>query len=247
MASKPPGKCCASGIAHTDEPIGKIEDFLGVQSYVTGEQHINEKVIVIATDIYGLCLKNTKLVADKLAAGGYAVLIPDILFDDPYPTLNASEALPDWLAKHPMDKVDELVIKYVKDLKAEYSPNFIGSIGYCFGAKPAIHLIDTKFALVDACAIAHPSFVSMEELEAIGKNPILISAAENDPIFSEESRHATEAKLKEIGANYVMDLFGGVEHGFAVRGDLSIPAVKYAREKTIVDQLFFFDHYCSKK
>jgi len=54
------------------------------------------------------------------------------------------------------------------------------------------------------------------------EGPFSISAAETDDLFPVEKRAETEQILKEIGATYQINIFSGVEHGFAVRGDMSV-------------------------
>lgn len=118
-------------------------------------------------------------------------------------------------------------------------PTFLGGIGYCFGAKFAVQNLSIN-GYLDAAAVAHPSFVSMEEVKAI-KRPIIISAAETDQVFAPELRHQTEDELAKLeGVRYQVDLFSGVTHGFAVRGDIKNPIVRYAKEKVLADQLAFF-------
>ncbi|KAL3231751.1 hypothetical protein RNJ44_00286 [Nakaseomyces bracarensis] len=243
MASNPPGKCCFKGFYHEGTPKGTHKDIFGVDSYISGGS--SDRVIVILTDVFGNRLNNILVTADQMAAKGYQVYIPDILFKDPVVSLDGSTDFNAWLAAHPADKVQSLVTKYLTDLKKELSPKFVGVIGYCYGAKFAVQQINKTSPLADCCAIAHPSFVSMDELAAIDK-PLLISAAEEDPIFPAELRHQSEDKLKEIKARYQLDLFSGVSHGFAARGDISDPVVKYAKEKALLDQLHWFDHFSSQ-
>lgn len=245
MASNPPGKCCFEGFYHEGTAKGTHKEIFGVESYVTGIDKPSDRVIVILTDIFGIKLNNVLLIADQMAARGYQVYIPDILFNDPVVKLDGSTDFNAWLANHPADKVHTLVTKYLTDLRKELNPKFVGVVGYCYGAKFAVQQVNKASALADCCAIAHPSFVSMEEVEAIGK-PILISAAENDSVFPPELRHQTEAKLAEMKARYQLDLFGGVSHGFAARGDVSDPIVKYAKEKALLDQLHWFDNFSSQ-
>lgn len=245
MASNPPGKCCFQGFYHEGTAKGTYKNIFGVESYVTGTDKPTDRVIVILTDIYGIKLNNVLINADNMAAKGYQVYIPDILFNDPVIKLDGSTDFAAWLANHPADKVQALVTSYLTNLKKELNPKFVAVVGYCYGAKFAVQQINQNSPLADCCAIAHPSFVSMEELAAIGK-PILISAAEVDPIFTTELRHQSEAKLIEMKARYQLDLFSGVSHGFAARGDISDPVVKYAKEKVLLDQLHWFDNFSSQ-
>ncbi|CCF57490.1 hypothetical protein KAFR_0C04990 [Kazachstania africana CBS 2517] len=242
MASNPPGKCCFEGFYHEGTAKGKHEEIFGLDTYVTGTTSPSDRVIVILTDVYGNKINNALLIADQLARPGYKVYIPDILFGDVVVKLDGSTDFNAWRERHSPEKTRKVVDEFMSSLKKEYNPKFIGVIGYCFGAKFAVQQINTDGGFADVAAIAHPSFVSMEEVAAIEK-PLLIAAAENDSIFPEENRHATEAKLKEIGARYQLDLFGGVQHGFAARGDVSDPVVKYAKEKALSDQIYWFDHF----
>lgn len=244
MASKMLGQCCFKGFYRKGETKGLHKDIFGVDSYVVGLENPSDKVVVIMTDVYGNRLNNVLLTADQIAESGYQVYVPDILFNNPALDLNVPLDIPAWMASHPVDRAHNLVTKYLSDLRKHVNPKFVGIIGYCYGAKFAIKQIDSASGIVDACAIAHPSLVTIEDVAAIGK-PLLISAAEEDAIFPEEMRHLTEAKLKEIGARYEIDLFSGVEHGFASRGDVSNPVVKFAMNKALADQLYWFDHFAS--
>ncbi len=96
---------------------------------------------------------------------------------------------------------------------------------------------------IDVAYTAHPSFVQEEELRGI-KGPLAISAAETDHIFPEEKRHQSEAILKELGIRYQINLYSGVDHGFAVRGDPSNRAAMYAKESAFLQALqWFYEHF----
>lgn len=70
---------------------------------------------------------------------------------------------------------------------------------------------------------------------------MIISAAQIDNLFTVELRHKTEEILsKKEDVRWQIDLFSQVSHGFTVKGDISIPQVKYAKEKALSDQLVFF-------
>lgn len=238
MASNAPSDCCLKLSFHEGTPKGSHKQIFGLDTYQVGEQHGNDRVIVILTDIYGHKLQNVLLIADELSKSGYQVLIPDILKGEP---VDGSIPLPEWLKKHPSEVTQPIVSAFLDQLTKEYNPKFVGGIGYCYGAKYVIQEL-SKSGRFTAGAVAHPSFVDIEEVRVI-TNPILISAAETDGIFPPELRHETEKVLAEIGARYQLDLFSGVEHGFAVKGDVKDPLVKYAREKVLSDQLVWFSQF----
>lgn len=249
MASNPPGKCCVEGFYHEGTPSGKTSELYGLETYVAGPESPKDgNVLVILTDVYGIKVNNVLLIADQLAAiSGYKVYVPDFLFGDEVGNdvvmMDGTFDVAGWLQRHNVEKTHGLVNGFLTSLKSDVKPKKIGVIGYCFGAKYAIKQIDSESGLADVAAVAHPSFVDIKEVEAIGKRPLLISAAENDTIFPEELRRQTEDALKKMGANYQLNIFGTVAHGFACRGDLSVPQVRYAQDKTIEDQVSFFKFY----
>lgn len=157
---------------------------------------------------------------------------------------------------------------------SEYGVKKLGAVGYCYGAKYVIRGLKEGGG-VDAGFIAHPSLVDVEELKAI-RGPISIAAAgmffamaklvaaavvvgelatrgadetvhaETDTIFPDEKRHETEVILKEIGRPYQINLYSHVEHGFAVRCDLSKRENKYAKEQAFYQAVQWFDEHLKR-
>ena len=116
----------------------------------------------------------------------------------------------------------------------------IGAVGYCFGGKYVVRFL--KAGHIDVGYSAHPSFVDEDELKAI-KGPFAISAAETDQIFPTEKRHRSEEILKETGQPYQINLYSGVEHGFAVRGDPDNRVVNYAKESAFLQAVAWFEEH----
>jgi dienelactone hydrolase len=205
---------------------------------------------------------NSQLIADQFAANGYYTLLIDE-FDGDALTVNRPPGFdfPAWVGKHPPEKVDPIVeagVKYLKDKGVKK----IGAVGYCFGAKYVARFLNGRG--VDAGYSAHPvsqphpfpvilriglhmdhqSFVTEEELGAI-KGPFSISAAETDAIFTVELRHKSEGIFKETKQPWQINLFSGVEHGFAVRGDPSVKHQKFAKEQAFLQAVHWFDEHLS--
>jgi dienelactone hydrolase len=124
--------------------------------------------------------------------------------------------------------VEPIVEKVLGQIKGDLAPTSIGAVGYCFGAKYVVRLLGQK--KIDAGAIAHPSFVTDEEVvkETL---PLIISAAQTDPIFPLENRVKAEEILTKNGAIYEINVYSGVVHGFACRVDPTIAIAKYAKER----------------
>lgn len=118
----------------------------------------------------------------------------------------------------------------------------VGAVGYCFGGKYVVrHLVPGK-GKIDVGYTAHPSQILPEELKEI-KGPLAISAAETDAIFPPEKRHETEAILKDLCLPYQINLYSGVAHGFAVRGDPTNRVVQYAKENAFFQAVQWFKEY----
>ncbi|KAG5984812.1 hypothetical protein E4U55_003030 [Claviceps digitariae] len=251
MASNAPGRCCSLGSLFEGTPKGKtvkINDTIEAYVATPPEGSRVDKHghgIIYLPDVIGIW-QNSKLMADLFAEHGYTTVVLDLFNGDPI-TLNRPDGFDfmKWLTegsdgKNPhtpphVDPIVEAGIKYIKGLGVTK----LGAVGYCFGAKYVVrhykHGIDAGF-------VAHPSFVDEDELAAI-TGPLSIAAAETDTIFPAENRHKSEEILKATKLPYQINLFSGVEHGFAVRGDLKNKTEKFAKEQAFSQAVIWFDNH----
>lgn len=95
---------------------------------------------------------------------------------------------------------------------------------------------------IDVGYIAHPSFVEEKELQNI-QGPLSISAAEIDTVFTSELRHKSETILGKTGFPWQINLFSGVKHGFAVRGDMDDPKQRHAKEQAFSQAVSWLGTY----
>ncbi|KAL2376458.1 hypothetical protein RJZ90_007500 [Blastomyces dermatitidis] len=245
MASHPPGACCTRGFKHMGIASGEIKKIGDIDTYISHPPASAtttklEKAIIIFTDILGLA-DNVKLVADDFAARGYLVVIPD-LFHGNALTMNQVMSGIDimaWLKDYTTEAVDPIAAATIKYVRETLSIKRVASVGYCFGAKYATRFMKEGGG-IDVGYVAHPSFVAPEELRAI-KGPYAISAAETDTIFPSNLRHESEEILSKVGFPWQINLFSGVQHGFAVRGDLSNKEAKFAKEQAFIQAATWFD------
>lgn len=142
---------------------------------------------------------------------------------------------------HNVAAVDPLVAGAIAHLRNAVGAKKLGAVGYCFGAKYVARFLAAGKGL-DVGYVAHPSWVDEAELRAI-TGPFSISAAETDEVFPEEKRHESERILKELGLPYQINLFSGVSHGFAVRGDPSVRLQKWAKEQAFLQAVAWFDEH----
>ncbi|EEY23917.1 dienelactone hydrolase [Verticillium alfalfae VaMs.102] len=222
MASYPPGQCCAAtGFKHEGTPTGEdIKINAGkIAAYVAkpaADKNNAGAGIILIPDIFAIS-NNSKLLADQFAGAGYTTLIPDIF--------NGDEVF-EW------GKYD--IMKYITE-GADATTPIRPSILAAWDTASAASGINVGYT-------AHPSFIEEKELAAI-TGPLAISAAETDAIFPAEKRHQSEVILKETGQPYQINLFSGVEHGFATRGDMSIKHLRFAKEQAFQQAAAWFDYF----
>lgn len=243
MSCLPPQSCCAKVVFQQGTPKGQIKKLCGLECYVTENYSESaKKFLFLFTDIYGLGLVNTLLVADRLGSClDYPVIVMDFLQNDPYVS-GGAQTLDAWLGAHTPEVITPILEKFFTAFKSSFpDTTFLAGIGYCFGARYLAPYL-TADGLLHAGAFAHPSFVSEEAFDAIRK-PLLLSCAEVDTIFPREARFKSEEILQKNKLHYQFDIFSQVSHGFTVRGDLSVPEVKYAAEKALTDQVLWFRYH----
>jgi len=230
-----PGDCCVTGFNHTGTPTGATTIIAGVNTYVSepkvAQSGSEKKVILFFADIFSPVHLNNQLLQDYFAGRGFTVLGPDYFFGDPVQNHTNEEGWdrPAWIAKS-RKAAEECVPRWFEAVKEKYGENAkYSAVGYCFGASYAVGLAATG-SLV-AAAFAHPAFLDESHFENI-KAPLLMSCAETDHTFPIEPRRRAEDILVGRKFPYHIQVFSGVSHGFASKGDLEDPAVCWAKEES---------------
>ncbi|KAF7972742.1 hypothetical protein HWV62_17098 [Athelia sp. TMB] len=228
-----PGDCCVAGFKHKGTPGGRTVEIAGVKTYVVEPKHPisgPKKVIFWFADVYGPLYLNNQLVQDYFGTQGFTVLGPDYFFGDPVQNHDDEEGFDRqaWIAKS-RRQADACVPGWLEATREKYGTAEIkyAAVGYCFGAPYTLDLAagDT----IVAAAFAHPSFLEASHFEKLNK-PLLLSCAEDDPVFTLESRRNAEDILRKNKAQYHFQVFSGVSHGFATKGDPNDPNVTWAHE-----------------
>ncbi|KAI0345740.1 dienelactone hydrolase endo-1-3,1,4-beta-D-glucanase [Trametopsis cervina] len=263
---------CTQGHILSGEPEGVIVDgaYLHAAPASDSSEQTPSRAIVLLTDIFGLPLKNSKLIADELSKRvGCDVWVPDLFAGSPPVTVHELEPL---VPQRPGDKftltnklrffflaltrlfsfiavrpavVDPRAADFVKKLKEEKKYAKIGAVGYCFGGSVAIRLGSSD--LFDAIVIAHPGGNSIEQIKAI-KVPASWACAEDDMSFKKPLRDEAEAvfaarKEKSDYVEYEFNDYKGTVHGFAARPNLAIPEVVEAYKGALNQTENWFKKY----
>lgn len=168
---------------------------------------------------------------------------------------------------HTPEAVDAVVQAGIKYLTEDKGVKKLGSVGYCFGAKVSqppppqeitplalffflginpemmcSQYVARHYPAIQAGYMAHPSWVSEEELAGF-KAPLSIAAAQDDFIFTTELRQRSEEILKQRPADqpWQINVYSGVQHGFATRCDLSQKNQKWAKEQAFFQAVSWFN------
>ncbi|KAF4809333.1 Protein AIM2 [Colletotrichum siamense] len=264
--AKPPGPCCFTGTIHDGNPAGKVEDIIEVPTYVVRPADMgsspNGHVVLYFPDVWGLSV-NAKLLMDGFASAGYTALGMDYFRGDPiskYRT-NKSDPLPPgfdhaaWRTKH-WTFATENVPKWTNAVREKFGGQVAGTetryacTGYCFGAPFVCDLLAGAAGdgepVVSAGAFAHPTALKEEHFSNL-KKPLLLSCAENDQAFNTESRRKAIDVLQREQKAYHVQLFYGVGHGFAVKGDPADPYQRWCKEQSLRAMIDWFDLWLVRK
>nr|GME20037.1 endo-1,3;1,4-beta-D-glucanase-like [Ipomoea batatas] len=220
-------KCCEN--PPTLDPsagVGSVVELGGLNSYVTGSSN-SKLAIILASDVFGYEAPNLRKIADKVAANGYYVVVPDFFYGDPF--VSGSQSIDDWLQEHGTDKGFEDAKSVIAALKSK-GISSIGAAGYCWGAKPVVQLAQSK-DYIEAAVLLHPSFVTVDDIKEV-KVPIAILGAELDQLTSPEIiKEFEEILSSQSEVDYFVKIFPGVDHGWTIRyNDEDENAVQSAEE-----------------
>ncbi|KAB2625323.1 beta-D-glucanase-like [Pyrus ussuriensis x Pyrus communis] len=138
-------ECCSNPpTLNPSSGTGHVESLGGLDSYVTGSPDSNFAVLLIS-DVYGFEAPNLRKLADKVAAAGFFVVVPDFLNKDPYAPEDANRPVSVWIKDHGPDKGFEDAKPVLEALKSK-GVSAIGAAGFCWGGQQ-IHCLVLKAGL----------------------------------------------------------------------------------------------------
>ncbi|XP_078436320.1 endo-1,3;1,4-beta-D-glucanase-like [Wolffia australiana] len=202
----PPVLDVAAGVGVVDEDVG------GLRCYVSGDIE-STAAIILASDIFGFEAPNLRKLADKVAAAGFFVVVPDFFNGDPYVPDNPDKPIKDWLQIHSPEKSYEKANNLVNALKSKGLSSFAAA-GFCWGAK-----LVTELAKSGEIIETGVMLVTLEDIEEV-KIPLAILAAEIDskspPALIKQFEEIL-SKNKQVES--FVKIYPGVAHGWTIRYD----------------------------
>ncbi|KAJ7954971.1 endo-1,31,4-beta-D-glucanase-like [Quillaja saponaria] len=220
-------QCCSNPpTLNPSSGVGNVEQLGGLNTYVTGPSD-SKLSILLFSDVYGYEAPNLRKLADKVAAAGYCVVVPDLLRGDPF-VPGGNRSLPEWIKDHGPEKCFEDAKPVVEVLKNK-AFSAIGAAGFCFGAKIVVEL--AKHGLIQAAVLLHPTFVTLDDIKGV-KVPISVLGAEIDKFSPPELlRQFDEVLTAKPEVDGFVKVFPKVAHGWTMRySNDDAEAVKVAEE-----------------
>lgn len=225
----PPTLSSSSGSGH-------VEDIGGLSSYISGPPDSKSAVLLIS-DVYGYEAPKLRKLADKVAAAGFYVVVPDFFQGDP---LIPGDPIQEWLKKHGPVPAVEYAKPVIQVLKSKGLLK-VGAAGFCWGAKVVVEL--TKSADIEAAVLLHPSLVTVDDIKGV-KVPIAILGAEVDQLSPPELVKQFEAALEaKPEVDHFVKIFPGVAHGWTVRYKDDDEAIVRSANEAHQDLLNWFGKY----
>ncbi|GMJ01851.1 hypothetical protein like AT3G23600 [Hibiscus trionum] len=229
--SNPPTLDAASGAGH-------VENLSGFNTYVSGSLQSNLAILLVS-DVFGYEAPNLRKLADKVAAAGFYVVVPDFFYGEPLVLGNPDRTKADWLKDHEPAKGFEDA-KVIIDALGSKGISSIGAAGFCWGAKVVVEL--SKVALIQAAVMLHPSFVTVDDINSV-KVPIAILGAEIDQMSPPELVKQFGDILKANAVDSFVKIFPKCHHGWAVRYDVNDPTAVDCANEAHKDMLDWFTKY----
>lgn len=233
-------QCCSNPpTLDPNSGAGHVEKFAGLDTYISGSPDSKLSILLIS-DVFGYDAPNLRKLADKVAAAGYYVVVPDFLYGEPFDTENTERPIYVWLKDHGTDKGFEDAKRVIQELRGK-GFSTIGAAGFCWGAKVVVEL--SKFALIQAAVLLHPSFCTVDDIKDV-KVPISILGAEIDqmspPVLVKQFEEALNAK-PEVDA--FVKIFPKVSHGWTVRYNAEDPEAAKPADEAHHNMLEWFGKY----
>jgi len=251
MSQQPETLVCEKGFVHEHQSKGHELNLRGkFPVYVTDPSGTSSptKAVILAYDIHGFHMPNSRKFVDRLASeGDFLVVMPDFLRDPPCSMADDRDKFRQWAISVVGDRALDDLNELIDYLKTERHVDRIGIIGFCWGGKQALLAAARGESEIAAAVSVHGSRLAPEAVQRI-LAPTLILHAEKDAMYTPELIKSlvetVEAKQKEHHDHQKefsrWKVFPGQTHGFALRGNPEDEGVVRAANEAFEDSLAWF-------
>jgi len=192
--------------------------------------------IILYMDGFGI-RPGLREMAQRIASNGYSVLLPNMYYRaGEQPPINPSTALTDPAQQKQLMELVPTVTNAgtVRDTTAfldflshdaRVKGTKVGCVGYCMGGPLALTAAGTFPDRIAAAASIHGANVATDRpdsphlLSGKMRGKVYVGVAEIDPWLQPGETDRLKAALETAGTNYTLEIYPGVEHGFATNGN----------------------------
>uniref|UniRef100_A0A7N2LUB2 Dienelactone hydrolase domain-containing protein n=1 Tax=Quercus lobata TaxID=97700 RepID=A0A7N2LUB2_QUELO len=173
--------------------------------------------------------------ADKVAAAGFFVVVPDFFHGDPVTDLSDPKFDRDtWMKAHNTEKGFEDAKPVIEALKSK-GFSAIGAAGFCWGAMVLVKLASSTD--LQAAVLLHPGRITEDEIN----NSYFNIGAEIDHSSPPERLKQFGKKLSEKSEfDSFVKIYPGVAHGWTVRYNVDDESAVKSAEEAHLDMLNWF-------
>jgi carboxymethylenebutenolidase len=180
--------------------------------------------------------RELRAMAERLASNGYFVMLPNMYYRaGEQPPFDAKTALSDPAQQKRLMSLVQSVTNAgtVKDTTAfldflghdsRVKGTKVGCVGYCMGGPLALTAAGTFPERVAAAASIHGANVANDRPDSPHllapkiRGKVYVGVAEIDPWLQPGETERLKAALEAAGTNHTIEVYPGVQHGFAANG-----------------------------
>jgi len=240
--------CCVSGTVTAETPTGTVSTVHDLPTYITRPEGAPKGLVIFLPDAFGWDFVNCRVLADKIAKGGFLVYLPDFMNGPgvnpqimetmekflapsgllykvsvkPFLMLRALPSMLLWLPKNSGPKVSPKINTFIAACRSdpETKDMKIGATGYCWGGFFAVELTHGPTPLVDAAFTAHPSNLVVPAMIDKVQAPLCIAIGDSDLALSiDKVNQAKEILEKKKDGGHEVHIIPGALHGFGIRAN----------------------------
>jgi carboxymethylenebutenolidase len=168
--------------------------------------------------------------AARMASHGYAVLLPNMYYRyglaEPIDMVNDRDRMMQMVQSVTNEGTmrDTRHFLAFLDQQAGLAGCKVGTVGYCMGGALSLSAAGTYPDRVAAAASLHGARLATDASDSPHllapkmKGEIYVGVSEIDPWLAPGETERLEAALKQVGTNATVEIYPGVQHGFAVPG-----------------------------
>ncbi|XP_020410462.1 endo-1,3;1,4-beta-D-glucanase-like [Prunus persica] len=217
---------------------GTLLELGGLKTYFTGPSE-SKHAILLGSDVFGYENLNLRKLADKVAAAGFFVVLPDFFYGDPVNLDNPQFDRESW---HKLTEKGYEDAKLVIAALKSQGISAIGAAGFCWGGNVVVKLAKTND--IQAAVILHPGRLTDEEIAVYILTPTAILGAEIDKTSPpEQTKHFGEILSTKSAFNSFVKIFPGVAHGWTARYNAEDESAVKSAEEAHLDMLNWFTKY----